>query len=74
VEDAGGGQVQQALLGGLGAEEEQARNVRPFLAPQAGAEPEPEEGSPTFAATVEEPKKERTSRWGGAGLQRRRFA
>ncbi|WP_336242485.1 transposase [Corallococcus exercitus] len=42
--------------------------VRPFLLPQAGAEPGLEKESPAFAATVEEPRKERTPRldWAGA--------
>jgi hypothetical protein len=36
--------------------------------PQAGAEPGLEEESPAFAATVEEPRKERTPRLDWAGL------
>ncbi len=39
--------------------------------PQAGAEPGLEEDSPGFAATVEEPRKERTPRLDWAGLLRR---
>ena len=42
--------------------------------PQAGAEPGLEEESPAFAATVEEPRKERTPRLDQAGLLRRTFA
>ena len=42
--------------------------------PQVGARPEPEEESPSFAATVEEPKKERTPLLDWAGLLRRTFA
>jgi hypothetical protein len=42
--------------------------------PQAGAEPGLEEESPAFAATVEEPRKERTPRLDWAGLLRRTFA
>jgi len=38
------------------------------------ARPEPEEESPSSAATVEEPKKERTPRLDWAGLLRRAFA
>ncbi|KFA94117.1 hypothetical protein Q664_04930 [Archangium violaceum Cb vi76] len=45
--------------------------LRPFLVPQAGARSEPEEESPSFAATMEEPKKERTPRLDQAGLLRR---
>ncbi|MFY0570051.1 transposase [Archangium lansingense] len=48
--------------------------LRPFLVPQAGAKPEPEKESPSFAAKVEEPKKERTPRLDQAGLLRRTFA
>jgi Putative transposase len=48
--------------------------LRPFLVPQAGARPEPEEESPSYAATMEEPKKERTPRLDWAGLLRRAFA
>jgi hypothetical protein len=48
--------------------------VRPFLLPQAGAEPGLEEESPAFAATVEEPSKERTPRLDWAGLLKRTFA
>ncbi len=44
--------------------------VRPFLLPQAGEEPGLEEESPAFAATVEEPRKERTPRLDWAGLRR----
>ncbi len=39
--------------------------------PQAGAEPGLEEESPAFAATVEEPRKERALRLDQAGLLRR---
>ena len=46
--------------------------VRPFLLPQA--EPGLEEESPAFAATVEEPRKERTPRLDWAGLLRGTFA
>ncbi|HYO65352.1 MAG TPA: transposase [Archangium sp.] len=46
--------------------------LRPFLLPQEKAEPE--EKSPSFAATVEEPKKECTPRLDLAGLLRRTFA
>jgi hypothetical protein len=42
--------------------------------PQAGAEPGLEEESPAFAATVEEPRKERTPRLDWAGLLKRTFA
>jgi hypothetical protein len=42
--------------------------------PQAGAEQGLEEESPAFAATVEEPRKERTPRLDCAGLLRRTFA
>jgi hypothetical protein len=42
--------------------------------PQAGAEPGLEEESPVFAATVEEPRKERTPHLDWAGLLRRTFA
>jgi hypothetical protein len=44
------------------------------MLPQAGAEPGLEEESPAFAATVEEPRKERTPRLDWAGLLRRTFA
>jgi len=46
--------------------------LRPFLLPQEKAEPEKK--SPSFAATVEEPKKECTPRLDWAGLLRRTFA
>ena len=46
--------------------------LRPFLLPQAGAEPEEER--PSMAVTVEEPKKERTPRLDWAGLLGRTFA
>jgi hypothetical protein len=39
--------------------------------PQAGAEPGLTEESPAFAATVEEPRKERTPRLDWAGLLKR---
>ena len=39
-----------------------------LVIPQAGAEPGLEEESPAFAATVEEPRKERTPRLDWAGL------
>ncbi len=42
--------------------------------PQTGAEPGLEEESPAFAATVEEPRKERTPRLDWSGLLRRTFA
>jgi hypothetical protein len=42
--------------------------------PQAGAEPGLTEESPAFAATVEEPRKERTPRRDWAGLLKRTFA
>ncbi|HYO67727.1 MAG TPA: transposase [Archangium sp.] len=45
--------------------------VRPFLLPQAGAEPGLEEESPALAATVEERRKEPTPRLDQAGLLRR---
>ncbi|WP_245769058.1 transposase [Stigmatella aurantiaca] len=48
--------------------------VRPVLLPQTGAEPGLEEESPAFAATVEEPRKERTPRLDWAGLLKRTFA
>ncbi|QSQ24326.1 transposase [Pyxidicoccus parkwayensis] len=48
--------------------------VRPFLLPQAGAKPGHEEEIPAVAATVEEPRKERTPRLDWAGLLRRTFA
>ncbi|RKH62709.1 hypothetical protein D7V93_09800 [Corallococcus llansteffanensis] len=48
--------------------------MRPFLLPQAGAEPGLEEESPAFAATVEEPRKERTPCLDQAGLLKRTFA
>ncbi|MDC0711622.1 transposase zinc-binding domain-containing protein [Stigmatella sp. ncwal1] len=48
--------------------------VRPFLLLQAGAEPGLTEESPAFAATVEEPSKERTRRLDWAGLLKRTFA
>jgi hypothetical protein len=44
------------------------RVVRQFLLPQVGAEPGLEEESPAFAATVEEPSKERTPGLDLAGL------
>ena len=47
--------------------------MRPFLLPQAEAEPGQEEESPALAATVESTK-ERTPRLGWAGLLRRTFA
>jgi hypothetical protein len=46
----------------------------PSSLPQAGAEPGLEEESPAFAATVEEPRKERTPRLDWAGLLKRTFA
>ena len=49
-------------------------SVRPFLLPQAGAEQGLEEESPAFAATVEEPRKERTLRLDWAGLLKRTCA
>jgi hypothetical protein len=48
--------------------------VRPFLLPQAGAEPGLTEESPAFAATVGEPRKERPPRLDWVGLLRRTFA
>jgi hypothetical protein len=48
--------------------------MRPFLLPQVGKEPGLEEESPAFAATVEEPRKERTPRLDWAGLLKRTFA
>ncbi|RKH21548.1 hypothetical protein D7Y13_22400 [Corallococcus praedator] len=42
--------------------------------PEAGAEPGLEEESPAFAATVEEPRKERIPRLDWAGLLKRTFA
>ncbi|WP_158629025.1 transposase [Corallococcus sp. AB030] len=42
--------------------------VRPIQLPQAGADPGPTEESPAFAATVEEPSKERTPRLDWVGL------
>ncbi len=45
-----------------------------LVIPQAGAEPGLEEESPAFAATVEEPRKERTPRLDWAGLLRTMFA
>lgn len=42
--------------------------LRVTMLPQAGAEPGLEEESPGFAATVEEPRKERTPRLDWAGL------
>ena len=45
-----------------------------WMFPQAGEEPGLEEESPAFAATVEEPRKERTPRLDWAGLLRRTFA
>jgi hypothetical protein len=44
------------------------------LGPQAGEEPGLEEESSAFAATVEEPRKERTPRLDWAGLLKRTFA
>jgi hypothetical protein len=46
----------------------------PVQLPQAGAEPVPEEQSPSLATRVEEPKKGRKPRLDGAGLLRRTFA
>jgi hypothetical protein len=49
--------------------------LRPFLLPQAGAEPKPEEASePPEAATRLEPTQERTPRLDWAGLLRSSFA
>ena len=42
--------------------------------PSSRAEPVLEEESPAFAATVEEPRKERTPRLDWAGLLKRTFA
>jgi hypothetical protein len=51
-----------------------ARHMLDTVFPQAGAEPGLEEESPGFAATVKEPRKERTRRLDWAGLLRRTFA
>ncbi len=59
-----------ATLGGFAP----SAQLRLFLLPQAREEPGLEEESPAFAATEEEPRKERTSRWDWAGLLRRTFA
>ncbi|HYH97490.1 transposase [Hyalangium sp.] len=49
--------------------------LRPFLLPQAGAEPKPEEASePPEAAARQEPNKERKPRLDWAGLLKRSFA
>jgi hypothetical protein len=49
--------------------------LRPFLLPQAGAEPKPQEASPApEAAAKAEAKKERAPRVDWAGLLRRTFA
>ena len=48
--------------------------LRPFLLPQAGTEAGPQKESLCLAATVEEPRKERTPRLDWAGLLRRTFA
>lgn len=57
---------------GMAGEQALGALVQLVELPRAGEEPEEE--SPSFAATVEEPKKERTPQWDQAELLRRTFA